>query len=104
MSCKCPSSSDRTPVPGKMRGKKSAWGLNWLSVHGRMILVKPVLCALPLYLFSDLVAPRSVLQEAGKLMRTFLSQRGKSDSRAKIALAGWTCRKICHNLTWNLED
>jgi hypothetical protein len=61
----------------KVREKMESWGSRWLNPVGRVILIKSVLSALPLYQFSSLLAPKGVLKDMAQLIRKFLVARGK---------------------------
>lgn len=50
----------------------SQWTLRTLNLVGRLVLIKFVLQAMPLYLFSVLAAPKWVLKSIRMLQRTFL--------------------------------
>jgi len=41
----------------KLKGKLQSWGMYWLNLAGRTILIKVVLTALPIYQFSTSLAP-----------------------------------------------
>ena len=60
------------------------WPLNFPS---RIILVKSILQAMPTYLFSILVAPKSILKEIQCLQRNFLW--GGWEAKAKFSLVSW---------------
>jgi exonuclease III len=67
--------------------KLSSWTFRTLNLPSRLVLLKAILQALPIYAFSVLAAPRSVLNTIKSLQRTFLwhgPDRGK-----KLALVSW---------------
>ena len=47
----------------KIREKMEKWGSRWLNLASRVVLIKSVLSALPLYQFSTLLAPKGILKE-----------------------------------------
>ena len=57
-----------------------------------MILVKTVMQAMPIYLFSVLSAPESILMEIRSLQQNFLW--GSREAKAKFSLVSW--EEICH--------
>jgi hypothetical protein len=69
----------------------SSWTFRALNLPNHLILLKAVLQALPIYVFSVLAAPRFVLNTIKSLQRNFLWQ-GLNKER-KIALVSW--EKIC---------
>jgi hypothetical protein len=72
----------------KVREKMESWGSRWLNLVGRVILIKSFLSALPLFQFSSLLAPKGVLKDMAQLIRKFLWQGGKSNSK-KFHLVNW---------------
>jgi hypothetical protein len=72
----------------KSNPKSLAWGGYWLTKGGKVILIKSVLSALPIYQAAFLLAPRSVTEQISKLLRDFLWQGGKGNEN-KIHLVNW---------------
>lgn len=60
------------PILTKMRKRLSTWKQKTLSVGGRVCLINSVLTALPLFFLSFFRAPKGVLRNAKRIMRTFL--------------------------------
>ena len=56
----------------KIKKKLSQWTFRALNLPSRLTLVKLVLQAMPLYLFSMLVAPKYVIKQIRNIQRTFL--------------------------------
>jgi ribonuclease HI/exonuclease III len=56
----------------RIKHKLAAWKVRWLSLSGRILLVKTVLTAIPNYFFAVLNAPASVISQIEKLIRSFL--------------------------------
>jgi hypothetical protein len=69
----------------------SSWTFRALNLPSRLILLKAVLQALPIYIFSALAAPKFVLTTIKSLQRNFLWQ-GLAKEK-KIALVSWD--KLC---------
>jgi hypothetical protein len=72
----------------KFRGKMESWGARWLNPAGRVVLIKSVLSALPMFQFSTLLAPKGILQAMSQLIRKFLWQGGASNHK-KLHLVKW---------------
>ena len=69
----------------KMKQRLSSWGLRPLNLPSRLILVKTIMQAMPIYLFSILLAPKSVLREIRSMQRNFLW--GSREVKAKFSLS-----------------
>ena len=72
----------------KLETSLSSWTYRSLNIASRIILIKSVLQAMPLYLFSILAAPKWVLKKIHNLQRNFLW--GSSGLNKKWALVKWT--------------
>eukprot|EP00253_Pinus_taeda_P007078 PITA_07078 len=72
----------------KLEAKLSSWMCRSLNMASRIILIKLVLQAMPLYLFSIIAAPKWVLKQIHNLQRNFLW--GSSGINRKWALVKWT--------------
>jgi ribonuclease HI len=77
-----------TEIISKIKTKISAWGGYWLTKGGKVILIKAVLSALPIYQAAFLLAPKSVTDQISKLLRDFLWQGGKGNHH-KFHLVKW---------------
>jgi ribonuclease HI/exonuclease III len=75
-------------VISKIKSKISAWGGYWLTKGGKVILIKSLLSALPIYQAAFLLAPRNVTEQISKLLRDFLWQGGKGNEK-KMHLVSW---------------
>ena len=53
----------------------------WLTKGGKIILMKSLLSALPIFHAAFLLAPRNVMEEISKLLRDFLWQGGKGNEK-----------------------
>eukprot|EP00253_Pinus_taeda_P002560 PITA_02560 len=71
----------------KLESKLSLWTLRSLNMASRVVLIKSVLQAMPLYLFSILAAPKWVLKRLRNMQRDFLW--GSSETNRKWALVKW---------------
>ena len=71
----------------KLKKKLGQWTYQALNLPSRIILVKSVLQAMPLYLFSVLATPKSVLKQIRNIQRTFLW--GGTKGHKKWALVDW---------------
>jgi hypothetical protein len=69
----------------------SSWTFRVLNLPSRLVLLRSVLQALPIYSFSAMAAPRSVLSIIRNLQRNFLWQGFNTGK--KIALVSWD--KLC---------
>eukprot|EP00253_Pinus_taeda_P001588 PITA_01588 len=78
-------------LPDKLDSKLSSWTFRALNLAGRLVLIKSVVQAMPLYLFSILVAPKGVLKAICNLQRNFLW--GSTSLNRKWALVKWT--EVC---------
>eukprot|EP00253_Pinus_taeda_P010548 PITA_10548 len=72
----------------KMRGLLQSWGVTWLNLAGRTILIKAVLSGLLIYQYAVMLAPASIHKHMELIMRSFLWQGGKQDSK-KFSLVNW---------------
>eukprot|EP00253_Pinus_taeda_P026343 PITA_26343 len=73
----------------KLRGKLHSWGMYWLNLAGRTILIKAVLSALPIYQFAITLVPASIHKHMELIIRSFLLQGGKQDTK-KFSLVKWS--------------
>jgi hypothetical protein len=69
----------------------SSWTFRALNLPSRLVLLKSVLQALPIYTFSALAAPKFILTAIKNMQRNFL-WKGIAKEK-KIALVGWD--KLC---------
>ena len=77
----------------KMKQKLSSRVLQPLNFPSRLILVKTIMQAMPIYLFSVLSAPKSVLHEIRSLQWNVLW--GSREAKDKFSLVSW--EGICHH-------
>jgi len=72
----------------KMRSLLQSWGVAWLNLAGRSILIKSILSALPIYQYAVIMAPASTHKHMELIMRSFLWQGGKQETK-KFSLVKW---------------
>lgn len=72
----------------QLETRLSSWTFRSLNISSRLILIKSILQAMPLYLFSILVAPKWVLKNIHNLQRNILW--GSSGLNRKWDLVKWT--------------
>ena len=70
-----------------MKQKLSHWTLHPLNLPSRLVLIKAVLQAMLTYLFSVLLAPKSILRKIRHIQCIFLW--GGREEKAKFALVSW---------------
>ncbi|GAB2298359.1 hypothetical protein Dimus_038529 [Dionaea muscipula] len=75
------------PVIDRCRKRLASWKRRYLSMAGRLVLIKSVLSSLPLYFLSLFKMPEGVAQEIDKLRARFLW--GDSVDRKKLHLIRW---------------
>lgn len=75
-------------IISKIKTKIAVWGGYWLTKGGKVILIKAMLAALPIFQTTFLLAPRNVTEQISKLLRDFLWQGGKGNE-CKIHLVNW---------------
>ena len=71
-----------------------AWGVVWLNLAGKLILIKYVLNSYPLYWCSILLAPSNILAKIESMLRSFLWKGGKIGDGKKYALISWEKIKL----------
>lgn len=72
----------------KMQAKIKNWGMMWLNMAGRVILIKALLAALPIYQYAIIMAPESAHKQMDLIIRSFLWQGGKQENK-KSSLVKW---------------
>lgn len=81
------------PMIDKLRCKARSWNSKYISLSGRLVLAKSVLCSIPLFLMAIFKAPKGVVVEVEKILRAFLW--GRDQGRGKVNWIGW--EQICMN-------
>jgi hypothetical protein len=71
----------------KLEKRLKTWSNKWLSRAGRLVLIKSVLEAIPVYWMSLSWIPKGILEKARKLAYSYL-WRGKSENRYYLGHAG----------------
>jgi hypothetical protein len=74
-----------------MHKKLENWAFRTLNTTGRLVLLKEVLQSMPLYLFSALAAPKSILKESGTSKEILCGAGAHKEN--KWALVAWD--KLC---------
>jgi exonuclease III len=82
------------PLVDKLKHKIQAWGANWLTRAGKVVLMNSVLSSLPIYQCSVLLAPKTITNKIDVMLRRFLWEGGKNCAR-KLHLINWT--KVKHS-------
>lgn len=82
-----------SPVLERLRIKLQSWDSRFLSLAGRLTLLKSVLSAIPVFTMSVFLAPVGVVGDIEKLMRAFLW--GNCSGVKKINWISW--EQICKN-------
>lgn len=80
-------SKDWLPQLEKFKIKLLAWGFSWLNIARKSVLIKSVLNSLPLFQFSVLLAPISILRKMEEITR---KKFGRGVSRMRKRLCLWT--------------
>jgi len=62
--------------------------MTWLNLAGTTILIKALLSALPIYHFSIIMAPTSAHKQMELIIRGFIWQGGKQESK-RFSLVCW---------------
>ena len=75
----------------KLKNKLENWTFRALNLPSRLVLVKSVLQAIPLYQFSVALAPKGILKKIRNLQRNFLW--GNQKGERKWALVNW--KTVC---------
>ena len=85
---KNPSGKDWIPLIDKFKNKLQAWGLSWLNIAGKTVLIKSVLNNLPIYQASLMLAPPGIIRKLEGLTRKFFWKGGKQNSK-RFPLVSW---------------
>eukprot|EP00253_Pinus_taeda_P024741 PITA_24741 len=72
----------------RMRGLLQSWGVSWLNLASRVILIKAILSALPIYQYAVILASASIHKHMEIILRSFLWQGGKQETK-KFSLVKW---------------
>ena len=65
------------PVAERVERKLSIWKANYLSIGGRVTLIKSVLANIPVYFLSTFKCPVSIISRIEKLQQDFLWHRSE---------------------------
>ncbi|XP_057432300.1 uncharacterized protein LOC130725057 [Lotus japonicus] len=76
------------PMLDKLRRKRRTWNSKFISLSGRLTLMKAALCSVPLFLMAVFKAPIKVIGEVEKILHSFLW--GKEENGRKITWIPWS--------------
>jgi hypothetical protein len=65
----------------KLKNRISSWGANWLTLAGRIVLIKSVLASVPIYQNSLLLANGTTINQLEALTKAVLMGRGQTDQQ-----------------------
>ena len=80
--------NDWQPQLENFKSRIQSWGFRWLNAAGKSVVVKSVLSNLPIFHFTGLLAPATILSKMDEFMRSFFWKGGKQNER-KIPLISW---------------
>ena len=75
-------------IISKIKEKIVSWGVHYLVKARKLILIKSVLSALPIYQSSLLLAPKAIMDQISKLIKDFLWRGGKQNHN-RMHLVNW---------------
>ena len=76
------------PIIDKLKAKIQKWGVGWLTLAGKLVLLKSVLSSIPIYQSSILLAPTTVIGKIESVFKKFLWEGGKGNLK-KLHLVSW---------------
>ena len=79
-------------VLAKLKSKIASWVGQWLTKAGKLILIKAVLSALPIFQSSLLLSSKSISNRISKIPRDFLWNGGKGN-QYKLHSVRWNILK-----------
>ncbi|XP_027169914.1 uncharacterized protein LOC113769603 [Coffea eugenioides] len=79
---------------GKVRQKLFHWSSKMLSMGGKIVLLRSVLCSLPVYLLQVLQPPKAVLLHLGRVCNVFLWDTSIESKRTHWAAWDKVCRPV----------
>ena len=87
---------DWQPVFEKVETRLGGWRARLLSCGGRLVLLKSVLAAIPIYYMSIFKMPAGVRRHLEKTMRSFFWRGSQLEESRGAALVAWTtvCRPV----------
>ena len=59
-------------IISKLKSKIASWSCHWLTMARKLVLIKSTLSTLPIYQYSLLLAPKSIVDQISKLIRELL--------------------------------
>lgn len=81
-------SANWNPIIDKLKAKIQKWGADWLTLAGKLVLLKSVLYTIPIYQSSILLAPNKVIGKIESLCKKFMWEGGKGNLK-KLHLVSW---------------
>eukprot|EP00253_Pinus_taeda_P007952 PITA_07952 len=84
----------------KIEARIKHWSFKWLSRAGRLILIKSVLLAIPVYWAALTWVPKGVLEKIRRLCNRFLWAGSKESSKATLE----SFKVIEQGLAWKIEN
>ncbi|XP_058725767.1 uncharacterized protein LOC131597068 [Vicia villosa] len=82
------------PVIDSVRKRLSIWKHNQMSIGGRVVIIKLVLSAIPIYYLSFFKAPTGIISKLESLFKQFLW--GENEDERKVNWVNWD--KVCKPL------
>nr|XP_027077000.1 uncharacterized protein LOC113700749 [Coffea arabica] len=79
---------------GKVRQKLYHWSSKMLSMGGKIVLLRSVMCSLPVYLLQVLQPPKAVLLHFGRVCNAFLWDSSIDSKRTHWAAWDKVCRPV----------
>ena len=79
---------DRDGVIQNIKRLVYSWGIKWLNLVGKIMLVKAIISSLPIFIYSSLLPHVGVMSSLNKEIRMLLQHGGK-DSQNKFHILNW---------------
>ncbi|PKU65262.1 Putative ribonuclease H protein [Dendrobium catenatum] len=93
-------SSDFSRLMEVAANRLNIWGQKFISLEGKMVLIKSAFLSLPMFLTSISLVPLSILNEFDKMCRSFLLK--KNNGNTGIPYTSW--KKLCKTKKKEVED
>ncbi|XP_057419024.1 uncharacterized protein LOC130713256 [Lotus japonicus] len=81
------------PVIEKLRCRSRNWNSKFISLSGRLVIIKSISCSIPMFPMSVFKAPKRIMAEIEKILRSFLW--GSDNGRRRVNWIGWD--QVCKN-------
>ena len=72
----------------KIKVRIQAWGVTWLNLAGKLVLIKSVLNNIPIFQSSIMLAPNGIITKLEAILRRFPWKGGKQGDK-KLPLVNW---------------